>query len=126
VKSHRSFPPYLPLSIFIPSISPILVWALGLATLARVVPYLVGRRGLNEYFLGPTKMETRFVFDLKLALSFNFLTMVCCCFRKTNYSITSSLICYGYIGQMGALTCRLFTRCYHMHTISYLTHLEIF
>jgi hypothetical protein len=45
VKSHRLFPPYLPFSIFIPFISPILVWALGLATVGRVVPYLVGRRG---------------------------------------------------------------------------------
>jgi hypothetical protein len=45
MKSHCPFPPYLPLSILIPSIPPILVWALGLATLGRVVPYLVGRRG---------------------------------------------------------------------------------
>jgi hypothetical protein len=37
MKSHHLFPPYLPLSIFIPSISPILVSALGLATLGRVV-----------------------------------------------------------------------------------------
>jgi hypothetical protein len=36
VKSHRLFPLYLPLSIFIPSISPILVWALGLATQERL------------------------------------------------------------------------------------------
>jgi hypothetical protein len=43
LKSHRlTFPPYLPLSIFIPCIS---FWALGLATLGRVAPYLVGRRG---------------------------------------------------------------------------------
>jgi hypothetical protein len=45
VKIHRLFPPYLPLSILIPSIPPILVWELGLAMLGRVVPYLVGRRG---------------------------------------------------------------------------------
>jgi hypothetical protein len=45
MKSHRPFPPYLPLYIFIPLISPTLVWALRLATLGRVVPYLVGRRG---------------------------------------------------------------------------------
>jgi hypothetical protein len=45
MKIHRMFPPYLSLSIFIPFISPILVWEIGLATLGRVVPYLVGRRG---------------------------------------------------------------------------------
>jgi hypothetical protein len=41
MKSHHLFHPYLPLSIFIPFISPILVWALGFATLGRIVPYLV-------------------------------------------------------------------------------------
>jgi hypothetical protein len=45
VKIHCLFPPYLPLSIFIPFISHVLVLALGLPTLGRVVPYLVGRRG---------------------------------------------------------------------------------
>jgi hypothetical protein len=45
MKIHCSFPPYLPLSIFIPSISPILVWELGLDTLGRFIPYLKGRRG---------------------------------------------------------------------------------
>jgi hypothetical protein len=42
-----------------------------------------------EDFLGPIKLPTRFVFDLKLALSFNCLTMVCCCFRAANCSVTS-------------------------------------
>jgi hypothetical protein len=65
----------------------------------------------DEDFPGPIKLPTRFVFDLKLVLSFNCLTMVCCCFRTTNCSVTSLLICYGYIGQMSVLACSFVTRC---------------
>jgi hypothetical protein len=44
MKGHRPFLPYLLLSIFIPLIFPTFVWALGFATLGRVVLCLVGRR----------------------------------------------------------------------------------
>jgi hypothetical protein len=64
-----------------------------------------------EDFPGPIKLPTRSVCDLKLVLSVNCLTMVCFCFRITNSSVTSSLICYGYIGQMGAIACSFVTRC---------------
>jgi hypothetical protein len=59
----------------------------------------------NEDFPGPNKLPTRSVFDLKLALSFNCQTRVCCCFITTNCSVTSLLFCYGYIGHLGALAC---------------------
>jgi hypothetical protein len=42
MKGHRPFPPYLPLSIIIPLISPHLGSGIGFATLGRVVPCLVG------------------------------------------------------------------------------------
>jgi hypothetical protein len=58
-----------------------------------------------EDFPGPNKLPTRSVFDLKLALSFNCQTKVCCCFITANCSGTSSLFCYGYIGHLGALAC---------------------
>jgi hypothetical protein len=60
---------------------------------------------VSEDFPGPIKLPTRSVFDLNLALSFNCLTMVCFYFRKTNYSINYSLICYSYMGYLGALAC---------------------
>jgi hypothetical protein len=59
----------------------------------------------SEDFADPNKLPTRFVFDFKLALSFNCQTRVCCCFITTNCSVTSLLFCYGYIGLLGALAC---------------------
>jgi hypothetical protein len=44
-----------------------------------------------EDFPGPNKLPTRSVFDLKLALSFNCQTRVCCCFITANCSVTSLL-----------------------------------
>jgi len=54
-----------------------------------------------EDFPGPNKLPTRSVFDLKLTLSFNCQTRVCCCFITANCSVTSLLFCYGYIGHIG-------------------------
>jgi hypothetical protein len=51
-----------------------------------------------EDFPGPNRLPTRSVFDLKLALSFNCQTRVCCCFITENCSVTSLLFRYGYIG----------------------------
>jgi hypothetical protein len=72
------------------------------------VPYFICsnfyKKLICEDFSGPNKLPTRFVFDLKLALSFNCQTKVCC-FITTNCSVTSLLLCYGYIGHLGALTC---------------------
>jgi hypothetical protein len=61
-----------------------------------------------EDFPGPNKLSTRFVFDLKLALSFNCQRRVCYCFITTNCSRTSLLFCYGYIGHLGAVACSFY------------------
>jgi hypothetical protein len=64
----------------------------------------------SEYFPGPNKLPTRSVFDLKLALSFNCQTRICCYFITTNCSVTSLLFRYDYIGHSGALACRFVTK----------------
>jgi len=65
----------------------------------------------NEDFSGPNKLPTRSVFDLKLALSSNYQTRVCCCFITTTCSVTPLLFRYGYIGHIGALACSFVTGC---------------
>jgi hypothetical protein len=45
MKGHHPFLPYLPFFIIIPLIFPYLGSGIGFATIGRVVPFLVGRRG---------------------------------------------------------------------------------
>jgi hypothetical protein len=72
---------------------------------------------ISEDFSGPNKLPTRSIFDLKLALSFNYQIRVCCCFITANCSVTSLMFCYGYIGHLGALACscchKMLAHAYH-------------
>jgi hypothetical protein len=43
----------------------------------------------DEDFPGPNKLSTRYIFNLKMPLSFNCQTRVCCCFITANCSVTS-------------------------------------
>jgi hypothetical protein len=71
-------------------------------------------------------MPTRSVFDLRLALSFSCLTVLCCCFITANRSITFMLFCYGYICFKVSLHVVLVThRLAHAYLKIYSTPLDI-